>query len=192
MVTGTVRPARAGRVPRRRLKPGRHRRRRPRRRPCRCLTEARAKPRPKAPQPPDGIEPSRKRRIARDRDPIDARLDLHGMDQDQARAALHGFVDRAHAEGARAVLVITGKGVHGDGVLRRRVPEWLAEPPSRDVVAGISPGRPPPRRRGRALRGAEAGGALAPLSRRARSERPFLRCPTGLRGPRASRRPRRD
>lgn len=102
------------------------------------LTGARAKPRPKAPQPPDIIEPSRKRRIARGRDPIDARLDLHGYGQDQARAAIHRFVDQAHAQGARAVLIITGKGVYGDGVLRRRVPEWLAEPPSREWVAGIS------------------------------------------------------
>jgi DNA-nicking Smr family endonuclease len=36
------------------------------------------------------------------------------------------------------VLVITGKGALGDGVLRRRTPEWLAEPPLRSVVAGVS------------------------------------------------------
>jgi DNA-nicking Smr family endonuclease len=34
--------------------------------------------------------------------------------------------------------VITGKGVGGDGVLRRRVPEWLAAPPIRPHVAGVS------------------------------------------------------
>jgi DNA-nicking Smr family endonuclease len=36
------------------------------------------------------------------------------------------------------VLVITGKGVQGDGILRRRTPEWLAEPAVRGVVAGVS------------------------------------------------------
>jgi DNA-nicking Smr family endonuclease len=87
---------------------------------------------------PEGIEPKRKRRIARDREPIASRLDLHGMDQVQARAALHGFILRAHANGARAVLVITGKGMLGDGVLRRRVPEWLAESPVRAAVAGVA------------------------------------------------------
>jgi DNA-nicking Smr family endonuclease len=95
-------------------------------------------PRPATPAPPERIEPGRLRRIARERDPIGARLDLHGLDQDRARSALHGFIARAQEEGARAVLVITGKGTRGDGVLRRRVPEWLAEPPSRARVAGWS------------------------------------------------------
>ena len=83
------------------------------------------------------IEPNRRRRI--EHEALDLRLDLHGLDQDQARAALHGFIGRAHEAGARAVLVITGKGVRGDGILRRRAPEWLAEAPSRARVAGVSP-----------------------------------------------------
>lgn len=94
--------------------------------------------RSRPPPTPEGIEPNRRRRIVREREDISARLDLHGYDQDQARAALHGFISRAHADGARAVLVVTGKGRLGDGVLRRRVPEWLAEAPSRPLVAGLS------------------------------------------------------
>lgn len=96
---------------------------------------------PTAPLPktdPEGIEPNRRRRIIRDHEALAARLDLHGLDQERARAVLHGFIGRQHAEGARAVLIITGKGMLGDGVLRRRVPEWLAEPPSRALVAGLS------------------------------------------------------
>jgi DNA-nicking Smr family endonuclease len=61
------------------------------------------------------------------------------MDQDRARLALQTFLFRAQAQGLRAVLVITGKGATGEGVLRRRVPEWLAEPPLRALVAGLSP-----------------------------------------------------
>ena len=38
----------------------------------------------------------------------------------------------------RAVLVITGKGASGDGVLRRRTPEWLAAPSLRSIIAGYS------------------------------------------------------
>jgi DNA-nicking Smr family endonuclease len=94
---------------------------------------------PNTPQTPDSIEPLRKRRIARERDPIEARLDLHGLDQDRARLALHGFLQRAHAQGFRAVLVITGKGTLGDGVLRRRAPDWLSEPQVRPLIAGFSP-----------------------------------------------------
>ncbi len=87
---------------------------------------------------PDPIEPRRKRRIVRDREAISARLDLHGLDQDRARIAVHGFIQRAHADGARAVLIITGKGALGDGVLRRRTPDWLAEPVIRPLIAGLS------------------------------------------------------
>jgi DNA-nicking Smr family endonuclease len=91
------------------------------------------------PPAPEAIEPGRRRRIVREREDIAARLDLHGYDQDRARQALHAFIQRAHAAGARAVLVVTGKGRLGDGVIRRRAPEWLAEPPSRALVAGLSP-----------------------------------------------------
>ncbi|MBW3560380.1 MAG: Smr/MutS family protein [Proteobacteria bacterium] len=97
-----------------------------------------ARPRPITTAPED-IEPGRKRRIARARDPIEARLDLHGLDQDRARAALHNFLHRAHADGLRAVLVITGKGVEGDGILKRRTPDWLSEPAVRPLIAGVSP-----------------------------------------------------
>ncbi len=99
-----------------------------------------AKPAPPRPAPdPQGIEPRRKHRIARGREVIEARLDLHGLDQDRARARLLDFLLDAQAGGARAVLVITGKGYAGQGVLRRRTPEWLADPRLRGVVAGLSP-----------------------------------------------------
>ena len=94
-----------------------------------------------APRPPPGdrpIEPRRKHRIAKERDPIGAHIDLHGLGQDQARAMLERFVFEAWNEGLRAVLVITGKGVRGDGVLRRMTPEWLAAAHLRPVVAGVS------------------------------------------------------
>jgi DNA-nicking Smr family endonuclease len=86
----------------------------------------------------DGIEPNRRHRIAREREDIGARLDLHGLDQVRARAVLEGFLAGAWNDGWRAVLVITGKGVQGDGVLKRRVPEWLAAPHLAHIVAGLS------------------------------------------------------
>ncbi|HEX5378762.1 MAG TPA: Smr/MutS family protein, partial [Phenylobacterium sp.] len=93
-----------------------------------------------APQrgPAEAIEPRRKQRIARERDPIGAHIDLHGLGQDQARALLERFVLQSWHEGLRAVLVITGKGLRGDGVLKRMTPEWLAAAHLRHVVAGIS------------------------------------------------------
>ena len=86
----------------------------------------------------DPIEPNRRHRISRERDPIGARLVLHGLDQDRARAVLERFLARAWDEGYRAVLVITGKGVQGDGVLKRRAPEWLGAAHLAHIVAGIS------------------------------------------------------
>ena len=99
-----------------------------------------AKP-PSMPKPRkhlEGIEPNRRHRIAKAREEIGARLDLHGLDQDRARGVLERFLTRAWDEGFCAVLIITGKGVQGDGVLKRRTPEWLAAPHLAHIVAGIS------------------------------------------------------
>ncbi len=84
------------------------------------------------------IEPGRLRRLIREREEGGPRLDLHGLTQDAARARLIGFIRQAHADGWRAVMVITGKGSRGDGVLRRYTPEWLASPELRDMVAGVA------------------------------------------------------
>lgn len=91
-----------------------------------------------APAAPTLIEPGRYRRMVIGREAIGGRIDLHGLGQDAARAALTAFIADSAARGLRGVLVITGKGTLGDGVLRRRTPEWLAEPPLRPMIAGIS------------------------------------------------------
>jgi len=100
----------------------------------------RQKPPSPAPLPatPHAIEPGRMRRLTREREDMGPRLDLHGMTQDEARARLAAFLARAYAEGWRAVMVITGKGSRGDGVLRRYAPEWLAAPDVRHIVAGVA------------------------------------------------------
>jgi DNA-nicking Smr family endonuclease len=86
-----------------------------------------------------------KQRVARGRDPIEARIDLHGHTQKQAHAALFRFLQRAQADGARTALVVTGKGaVRGAhepggerGVLKRQVPMWLSLPEFRSFVVGF-------------------------------------------------------
>jgi DNA-nicking Smr family endonuclease len=83
---------------------------------------------------------SNERRVRRGQVDIAGRLDLHGFTQDQARVALAGFVKRLRATGGRCGLVITGKGRLGrEGVLRRRFPEWLAEPELAALVSGYAP-----------------------------------------------------
>lgn len=79
-------------------------------------------------------------RIRRGRLEVSARLDLHGMRQDEAQRALVSFLRRAQAEGAKVAMVVTGKGLSREegGVLRRVVPMWLQAPHLRDVVVGFS------------------------------------------------------
>jgi len=76
-------------------------------------------------------------KLAKGRTPIEGRVDLHGMTQDEAYSLLHSFLHRAQAGGVRYVLVITGKGSSsgGDGVLRRSVPAWLSTPAFRPLVS---------------------------------------------------------
>lgn len=67
-------------------------------------------------------------RLRRGRLPLEAKLDLHGHTQASAHAALARFLARARADGCRHVLVVTGRGAEGGGVLKRTVPRWLQEP----------------------------------------------------------------
>jgi len=85
-----------------------------------------------------------RRRVARGREPIDARIDLHGLTQAQAHTALSRFLRTAQADGARVALVVTGKGTQRAdreaserGVLRRQVPIWLSLPEFRPFVLGF-------------------------------------------------------
>lgn len=75
-------------------------------------------------------------KLAKGRLPIEGRVDLHGMTQDEAYFLLLSFLRRAYEDGVRYVLVITGKGARSDGILRRAVPGWLATPPFRVLVSG--------------------------------------------------------
>lgn len=82
--------------------------------------------RPVAPPPNPGLDRRTAERLRRGEIPIERRIDLHGMTQDDAHAALDRFVRQAWKNGQRMLLVITGKGSGGEGVLRRGVPRWLA------------------------------------------------------------------
>jgi DNA-nicking Smr family endonuclease len=90
------------------------------------------------PASPDPIEPKRKRRLTRERDPIEATLDLHGLNAIAAETRLRAFIFQAFQNDFRAILVITGKGVAETGLLKRLTPEWLGDPALSSMVAGIS------------------------------------------------------
>jgi len=92
-----------------------------------------------------GVDRRSAERLRRGERRIDARLDLHGMTQDEAHRALDAFLARAEHAGWRCVLVITGKGRPGTsagGVLRAAVPRWLNEAPNRARLLAIAAAQP--------------------------------------------------
>jgi DNA-nicking Smr family endonuclease len=107
-----------------------------------------------APPPLSDLDRRKARKIGSGKVEIEGRIDLHGMRQAEAHAALRRFLMRAYAEGRRWLLVITGKGaplrrgeddgglvgVRPDerGVLKRNVPRWLEEPELRAIVVGFT------------------------------------------------------
>jgi DNA-nicking Smr family endonuclease len=100
-----------------------------------------AQTRPASPRPaaaPEDVEPNRKRRLTRERDPIEARIDLHGFGRFEAEDQLRGFLTASQARGMRAVLVITGQGRLGGGVIRAAFAEWMHAPALRSVVSGYT------------------------------------------------------
>jgi DNA-nicking Smr family endonuclease len=87
---------------------------------------------------PARIDRRRFDRMIRGRLAPEARLDLHGMSRDEARAAFVSFILASQARGLRLVLVITGKGrpdpsdaviPERQGILRHSLPHWIAAPP---------------------------------------------------------------
>lgn len=92
------------------------------------------------PSPPEDL--SGQRRVRRGQHEIDARLDLHGHTQDTAHRELVDFLTWQAGQGARCVLVITGKGRMGAGILRARFFDWIADPDLRPFVAGYAEAHP--------------------------------------------------
>ncbi|PDT36721.1 DNA mismatch repair protein MutS [Rhizobium sp. M10] len=96
---------------------------------------------PSASKRPAGVhhplEKPVKRKIAKGRLALEARIDLHGLVQSEAHVILLDFLIRAHERGMRHVLVITGKGssMGSAGALKRAVPLWFSKPEFRYLIS---------------------------------------------------------
>lgn len=99
------------------------------------------------------VDAQTERRLRQGKMPIEARIDLHGMTQNQAYDALMRFVQRCYSEQKRCILVITGKGGvrmsfgEGDeenlrGILRQKVPVWLNDKVMDKFVLKIHTAKP--------------------------------------------------
>lgn len=101
----------------------------------------------------DDFEIRRARRLGSGRLPIEARLDLHGLRQDEAHTELLRFLRAAQDNGLKHVKVITGKGSPNPdaglgpfslfddnrrGVLRESVPRWLSQGDCRPLVVSFT------------------------------------------------------
>ena len=87
---------------------------------------------------PEELEPRRQRRLSRERDPIEASIDLHGFGRFEAEDQLRAFLMQSRARGLRAVLVVTGQGRRGGGIIRASIHEWLQGHALRGVVSGFA------------------------------------------------------
>ena len=105
-------------------------------------------------RPVPGLDSRTAERLRKGEIPIEARLDLHGLTQAEAAAALSRFVQQSRRAGLRCLLVITGKGTRRTaeepgfmppvetGVLKQLVPRWLAAGPERAHILAIATARP--------------------------------------------------
>lgn len=80
----------------------------------------------------------KEKKVRRGQTSISATLDLHGHTQVTAASALESFLARQRRQGARCVLVITGKGKLGEGVLRRRFLDWITSKDAGALVSGYA------------------------------------------------------
>lgn len=67
---------------------------------------------------------------------LQGQIDLHGLNRDQARAALAGFIRDSQRRGMRCLRIVHGKGHGSPGrqpVLKAKVQRWLAQ--SAEVIA---------------------------------------------------------
>jgi DNA-nicking Smr family endonuclease len=108
---------------------------------------------PKPPRPSHaphtGLDRQTARKLEKGALAVEARLDLHGMRQRDAHAALRKFLKWAQGKDYRHVLVITGKGSAREertsfyeeearGILRQAVPHWLSHGDLAPLIVSFS------------------------------------------------------
>lgn len=87
---------------------------------------------------PKSLDLNQDKKVRRGRVDVDAKIDLHDMTQAEAKPALFKAIMRASNRNYECVLVVTGKGLRLDGVLRRNFPHWIEDPQIRPLIANYA------------------------------------------------------
>jgi DNA-nicking Smr family endonuclease len=92
-----------------------------------------------------GLDPRLVVRLRRGEFAVEAYLDLHGMTQPDAKAALSDFIQESVRKARRTVLVVPGRGLGSPGgrpVLKHAVVQWLSHGMLSGYVLGFVTARP--------------------------------------------------
>ncbi len=69
---------------------------------------------------------------------IENKLDLHGFNQADAEILLEDFINQSIENGKRLILIITGKGKEGEGVIKNNIISWLNNKRLRNKILAVN------------------------------------------------------
>ena len=69
---------------------------------------------------------------------IENKLDLHGFNQVDAKNLLEDFINQSIENGKRLILIITGKGKEGEGVIKNNIISWLNNESLRNKILAVN------------------------------------------------------
>lgn len=90
-----------------------------------------------------GVDKATLRKFKKEEFTVEAVLDLHGLNEDEAFEKVDAFIPQCYNAGKRCIIIITGKGINihstedvfmAKGVLRKQLPQWLNMPRLRGMI----------------------------------------------------------
>ena len=69
---------------------------------------------------------------------IEDKLDLHGFNLVEAKNLLEDFINQSVENGKRLILVITGKGKEGEGIIKSNIISWLNTKDFRNKILAVN------------------------------------------------------
>ena len=69
---------------------------------------------------------------------IEGKLDLHGFNEVEAKNLLEDFINQSVESDKRLILVVTGKGQKGEGVIKKNIVSWLNTKDLRNKILAVN------------------------------------------------------